>query len=113
MTALLTVVELKSFAAAAKGLISAAEVAEFAVFRAMTSKAGDLIAGTGGVRKLRWKASGRGKRGGARVIYYYHNEAVPLFLITIFAKSDRSDLSRAARNSFKAVTTALVAEFGG
>lgn len=112
MTEAVTVVELKSFAAAAKGLISASEVAELTVFLAMTPKAGDLIAGTGGVRKLRWRASGRGKRGGARVIYYYHNETVPIFLITAFAKNVRSNISKAERNQMKALTRALVVEFG-
>ena len=55
--------------------------------------AGDLIAGTGGLRKLRWALEGRGKRGGARVIYFLHSEQLPLFLLTAYAKNERADLS--------------------
>lgn len=44
------------------------------------------------MRKLRWAASGRGKRGGARVIYYYHSLEIPLLLIAIFTKNQKSDL---------------------
>lgn len=51
---------------------------------------------------------GRGKRGGARVIYYYHNEAYPLFLLTAFAKNVRVDLSQAERNRLMALTTELI-----
>ena len=46
-------------------------------------KAGVLIEGTGGVRKLRWARDGRGKSGGVRVIYYFHSEAMPLYLLTM------------------------------
>ena len=106
-------VELKSFTKAAKGVLSEDELDELKVFIALSPKSGDLIQGTAGVRKLRWKASGRGKRGGARVIYYYHNQTVPLFLITVFLKGERVDLSKTDRNKMKALTKALVAEYGG
>ena len=53
--------------------------------------AGDLIPGTGGVRKLRWGLDGRGKRGGARVIYFHHGAAMPLFALTAYAKNERAD----------------------
>jgi hypothetical protein len=70
--------------------------------------AGELIAGTGGVRKLRWALAGRGKRGGARVIYFFHSPTMPLFLLTAFAKNERSDLSQSERNSFRTLTKLLV-----
>ena len=48
---------------------------------------GDLIKETGGIRKLRWAAKGKGKSGGVRVIYYnYHNISIPLFMLTVFGK---------------------------
>jgi hypothetical protein len=72
---------------------------------------GDLIAGTGGVRKLRWGLEGRGKRGGARVIYFYHSAGMPLFALTAFAKSERDDLSQQDRNDFRQVTAMLVKAF--
>jgi len=49
--------------------------------------AGGLIPGTGGVRKLRWGLEGRGKRGGARVIYYHHSDAMPIFALTAYART--------------------------
>jgi mRNA-degrading endonuclease RelE of RelBE toxin-antitoxin system len=49
---------------------------------------------TGGLRKLRWSAHGKGKSGGVRVIYYYHNESIPLFLLTVFGKGEKVNLSK-------------------
>ena len=74
--------------------------------------AGDLIPGTGGVRKLRWVLEGRGKRGGARIIHFFHNTRLPLFLLTAFAKNERTDLSQADRNGLRTVTKLLVDTYG-
>jgi hypothetical protein len=57
--------------------------------------------GTGGVRKLRWAVTGRGKRGGARVIYFVHSENLPVFLLTAYAKNVRVDLSAKKRAELK------------
>jgi hypothetical protein len=54
--------------------------------------------GTGGVRKLRWARGGRGKSGGVRLIYYYHSEAMPLYLLTVFAKNEQGESEQAERN---------------
>ena len=54
------------------------------------------MADTGGVRKVRWAAKGRGKRGGARIIYYFQNESLPLLLLNVFAKSQKIDLTKAS-----------------
>ena len=70
--------------------------------------AGDLMPGTGGVRKLRWGLEGRGKRGGARIIYLYHSAEIPLFALTAFAKNERADLSAEDRNAFRRLTKLLV-----
>jgi len=55
--------------------------------------AGDLIRGSSGLRKLRWSAQGRGKRGGARVIYYWHVPGQRIYLIYGYVKSEREDLT--------------------
>jgi hypothetical protein len=59
---------------------------------ALHSEAGGVIPETGGLRKLRWVAKGKGKRGGSRVIYYFHNQELPLFLMAIYTKSIQADL---------------------
>ena len=71
-------------------------------------KAGDLMQGTGGVRKLRWGRGGRGKSGGVRVIYYVHSDAMPLYLLTLFAKNEQANLSKAERNELADMVNVLV-----
>jgi putative transcriptional regulator len=57
-----------------------AERAAFVDFIAQNPDAGDVIPETGGVRKIRWARAGTGKRGGARVVYFYHDRGRPLYL---------------------------------
>jgi hypothetical protein len=62
-------------------------------FLLLTPTAGDVIRGTHGLRKLRWAASGRGKRGGARVIYYVQLSVDRIYLIHGYLKTEREDLT--------------------
>lgn len=55
---------------------------------------GDLIPGSGGLRKIRWAYQGRGKRGGIRVIYYYKSKESLIWLLTMYAKNEMTDLPR-------------------
>lgn len=77
-------------------------------YLAARPKAGDLIEGTGGVRKLRWARDGGGKSGGVRVIYYFHSESMPLYLLTMFAKNERANLSKSERNELAGLVDLLV-----
>ena len=63
------------------------------------------------MRKIRWAREGMGKRGGARVIYYYHDERLPVFLLSAFAKNRKANLSRAERNAMKRLVPILVAGY--
>ncbi|WP_449192202.1 type II toxin-antitoxin system RelE/ParE family toxin [Thauera sp.] len=54
--------------------------------------AGAIIPGSGGIRKLRWAGSGRGKRGGFRVVYYWKNRAGEIWLLTLYAKNEAADI---------------------
>lgn len=108
-----TVVETPEFLSTTRKLMTEAEREELVDHLANNPAAGDLIPGTGGVRKLRWGLEGRGKRGGARVIYFYHDSGMPLFALTAYAKNERGDLSRDDRNDFKRLAALLVANFKG
>ncbi|HYJ85445.1 MAG TPA: type II toxin-antitoxin system RelE/ParE family toxin [Pyrinomonadaceae bacterium] len=56
-------------------------------------EAGDLIPGSGGVRKLRWRVTGRGKRGGVRVIYYSRIRQGQIWMLTLYAKNVMENIS--------------------
>ena len=72
-------------------------------------KSGDIMRGTGGVRKLRWGKGGRGKSGGVRVIYYFHDERLPLYLLTLFAKNEQANLTAKERNLLASMVDTLIA----
>ena len=103
---LVTVVETRAFMAAAKGRKKPQEVKALIDLLAAAPESGDLVQGTGGLRKIRFALEGKGKSGSVRVIYYFHNESMPLFLLTVFAKNEKDNLTKAERNQLaKAVET--------
>jgi hypothetical protein len=104
----MTVVETERFLKDTQPLVLESERMEIVAFVAANPEAGDLIPDTGGVRKLRWGLRGRGKRGGARVIYYYHSERLPVFLLAAYAKNEKASLSKAERNAMKKLIPMLV-----
>jgi hypothetical protein len=73
--------------------------------------AGDEIKGTGGARKVRFAARGKGKSGGYRVICFYSGLDVPVFLLNVFAKGDRVDLSQAERNEMRKELAGLAEDY--
>ena len=60
---------------------------------------------------MRWALQGRGKRGGARIIYFYHNPDMPLFLLTAYARNEKSNLTQSDRNDFRRLTGLLAEAF--
>jgi hypothetical protein len=70
---------------------------------------GDEIVGTGGVRKVRYGAMGRGKSGGVRVIYYFYDEDMPIYALLIYGKNERANLTSEQRKAVKAFATAIKA----
>lgn len=109
MAALITVAETPEYVRCAERLLPAADRMDVVAYLAANPRAGDLMQGTGGVRKLRWGRRGRGKSGGVRVIYYFHSEAMPLYLLTVFGKNERADLSKAERNDLARLVRILKA----
>ena len=89
----ITVAETQVFVRMAEKIWNGEELAQLIDYLARNPETGDLIPGTGGVRKLRWGRAGSGKRGGARAIYFYHNPGCPLYLLLAYAKARASDLT--------------------
>lgn len=106
---MITIAEVSEYIRQAEKVLSEAERQDVLNYLATHPKAGDLIEGTGGIRKLRWSRSGRGKSGGVRVIYYYHSELMPLYLLTLFAKNKQDNLSKVERNELAKLVDVLVA----
>ena len=98
MAILITIAELPEYQRRAEKLLSGNERQDIVTYLAAFPNEGDLIRETGGVRKLRWQRGGRGKSAGVRVIYYFHSQRVPLYLLTVFAKNERADLTQKERN---------------
>src|SRR5271155_2068063 len=90
---MLTFVEDEKFTRAADRLLTAGERFELMARLVKSPEAGDVIPGSGGCRKLRFAAKGKGSRGGARVIYFYRSEAGQILLLEIYAKNEKEDLS--------------------
>ena len=86
-------IETPIFTLEVKSLLSDEDYAALQLHLVSQPDAGDVIAGTGGVRKVRWTTVGRGKRGGTRVIYYYVVGQAQIRMILIYRKGIKDDLS--------------------
>jgi len=95
-----TVVELSPFSRNWRLVWSDAEYEEFIEWIALNPKSGDVIKGSGGVRKIRWSGTGRGKRGGARVIFY-SAESSYVYLMTIYSKNQQANISAGSLKKIK------------
>jgi hypothetical protein len=85
--------ETPGFNKAISKLLSDDELAKFQWLLLQHPESGDLIMGSGGIRKVRCSVKGRGKRSGARVIYYFATSEETIFLLDIYAKNEKSDLT--------------------
>lgn len=102
-----TIVELSEYIKQARKLLDESERSDIISHLAKTPDSGEIIQGTGGVRKFRWSAKGKGKSGGVRVIHFYCDKKIPLFLISIFSKNEKDNLTMAECNILKKLTTEL------
>ena len=82
-------------------------------FLGLNPEAGAVVPGAGGVRKLRWAVPGGGKRGGARVIYNFHDETLPLLALDIYAKSEKTDIGPGEKKRLKAEVQEYVRNLTG
>jgi hypothetical protein len=103
----ITVLQLPKFKAEATELIGADGIDAVAVFLAAHPNTGDVIPGAGGMRKLRWAAKGKGKRGGARIIYLYVVIAARIYLVRCYAKNAKTDLTADEKKQLRQVAAHL------
>jgi hypothetical protein len=87
-----TVIESLLFEKQAKEVWSEEEKEDFIGWIARNHNAGDIVRGSSGARKVRWKRSGSGKSGGVRVVHYYLHEKDSIFLITLYPKSSQNSI---------------------
>jgi hypothetical protein len=104
-----TVVETPSFLADAKSAgLSDEERLALVDYVAAHPDAGDEISGSGGARKLRLAWRGKGKSGGYRVVTFYSGNDVPVFLLNMFSKGERANLSKSEINALRTILTRIV-----
>ena len=110
MTRLQTVVELPEFLRRAKAIMSEDERAALVDFVAGNPEAGISLGG--GLRKVRVARPGGGKSGGYRTVYVFGGAHIPIFLVTVFAKNDKDNLTRAEQAELIALSKTLIASYG-
>ncbi|MBU0860704.1 MAG: type II toxin-antitoxin system RelE/ParE family toxin [Alphaproteobacteria bacterium] len=110
MTRLQTVVELPEFQKRAKAIMSELERESAINFIAANPEAGVSLGG--GLRKVRIPREGAGKSGGYRTIYVFGGAHMPIFLITVFAKNEKANLSKTEQAAAVEMSRVLVAKYG-
>ncbi len=107
-----SVVETPTFVAQAKRAgLPEAELAEIVVTLATNPEAGEVMVGTGGARKLRHAGRGHGKSGGYRTVHYFAGQDVPVFLLAIYGKGEKANLSQAERNALARLLPLIAAAY--
>lgn len=103
----IAVLQLPKFKAEATRLVGTDGIEALAVYLIDHPDAGDVIPGSGGARKLRWAAKGKGKRGGARIIYLYVVFAARIYLIQCYAKNVKTDLTADEKKQLRQISAHL------
>ena len=107
-----TVIETKAYIAAAKGTdMSEEEMQAVVAAVAADPEAGAIMQGCGGARKFRYAKPDKGKSGSYRIVTYYGGENIPVFLITVFGKGEKSNLSNAEKNAVAKLAKKLRDEY--
>jgi hypothetical protein len=106
-----SVIEFPGYRRRADELLSVVEQDAIVDLIAYEPTCGDLIPGTGGLRKVRVGRGGSGKRGGARVIYYFYDADFPVFLMALYAKNEKADLSGREKKEFAAYAKEAVTQW--
>jgi hypothetical protein len=105
---LITIAELENFVDDAEKIFSRNEYEQLILFLATHPDAGEIMPKTGGIRKVRWAAKGQGKRGGARVIYYFRDLNIPVYLLAVYAKGEKINLTEAEKKMMSRMVDEIV-----
>jgi len=103
------VVQTRAFSRRIDDLLGPSEYDELEWYLSCRPDAGPVIPGSDGLRKLKWKAPGKGKRGGTRIIYYWRRSPSMILMLAAFGKGEKADLSKA---ELAVLRKAVEAEFG-
>jgi hypothetical protein len=106
-----TVVETPSYLADAERLFSPEERLAIVDRLAADPTCGVVVPGSGGIRKVRFGFGGRGKSSGARIIYLFSGERMPVFVLAVFAKNEKANLSPAERNALAKMVTDMIESY--
>ena len=99
----MVIVETNAFTARIGDLLDEDEYRALQLELAQRPTAGNVIPGSGGLRKLRWAVAGRGKRGGARVIYFWHPESARILMLFVYPKNELEDLTLSQRQALRRI----------
>jgi mRNA-degrading endonuclease RelE of RelBE toxin-antitoxin system len=110
---LITIVETHSFQKKSQKFLSESEVDKLKNFLSLNPQSGDIIPGLRGIRKIRWQVNQKGKSGGARIIYFFYNANMPVFLLDIYRKSEKSDMSFKEKKMLNSMVDELIDRYGG
>jgi len=103
-----TIVELPEYLRNAEKLLTENARKEIVTFLAINPRKGDLVKSTGGIRKMRWGRGSSGKSGGVRIVYFYYDENMPLYLLSVFGKGEKENLSKSERNELAKLAQVIV-----
>jgi mRNA-degrading endonuclease RelE of RelBE toxin-antitoxin system len=107
----ITIAELKSVSKDLDRLLSEVEKNGLVDFLACNPEIGDIMPGTGGIRKMRWPCASRGKSSGLRVIYYFHDLNMPLYLLAVYGKGEILRLTKREEREMATLVKGLVRKY--
>ena len=110
---LITIAETLFFQKESQKILGEDEVDKLKNFLSLNPQSGDIIPGLRGIRKMRWQVNQKGKSGGARIIYFFYNTNIPIFLLDIYKKSEKSDLSSKEKKILNDMVDELIESYGG
>lgn len=107
-----TVAETTAFLNQAASRMTEEEKVEVINFLAANPKAGVVMKETGGIRKVRFATEHKGKSGSVRIVYYFHSERLPLYLLAVFAKNEKDNLTKDQRNKLRKLVKEIRKAYG-